>query len=97
MQEKPFFPKLAGALCAGTAVGTPVCTSYGKIGLGEGFGDQEIIRGWPNEGWGSSALSFQGSHQGFLTGRPAKVKGVLLQHLIRKGPLSLCLQLVLEW
>lgn len=53
MQEKPFFPKLAGALCAGTAVGTPVCTSYGKIGLGEGFGDQEIIRGWPNEGWGS--------------------------------------------
>lgn len=28
------------------------------------FWDQEIICGWPNESWGSSALSFQGSHQG---------------------------------
>lgn len=52
MQEKPFSPKLAGVLCAGTAVGTSVCTSYEKIGLGEGFGDQEIICGWPNEGLG---------------------------------------------
>lgn len=72
MQEKPFSPKLAGVLCAGTAVGTSFCTSYGKIGLGEGFGDQEIICGWPNEGWGNSALSFQGGHQGLSHGEVCK-------------------------
>lgn len=40
---------------------------------------------------------FRAVIRGFLTGRSAKIKWVLLQHLIRKGHLHLSSQLVLEW
>lgn len=88
MQEKPFFPKLAGTLCAGTAVGTSVCPSYEKIAFGEGLGDQEILHGQMRVGV-AQHYNCRAVIRGFLTGRSAKIKWVLLQHLIRKGPLIL--------
>lgn len=39
--RKAISPK---SLHAGTAVGTTVCTSHGKIGLGEGLGDQNYYK-----------------------------------------------------
>lgn len=40
---------------------------------------------------------FRAVIRGCLAGRSTKIKWLLLQHLIRKEPLSLSLQLILEW
>lgn len=78
-------------------MGTSVCTSYEKIELGESFGIRKLFVGGQMRAGVAQHYHFRAVIRGFLTGRSAKIKWVLLQHLIRKGHLHLSSQLVLEW